>query len=326
MYAAVVTAFDRPPRYQDFPDPVPSECQSVVDVLASGLHPRVRSQANGSHYTASDELPLVPGIDGVGRRADGALVYFILPDTRFGAMAERVAIDVSRSIELPAGTDPVLLAAAMNPAMSSWVALRRRVDFTPGHSVLILGAAGADVDVLIDYLWGEPARRALHAIVPARTDDDQQLTWIQIGSVAGQECAVPSAALRATRLQVVGSGQGSVSPRDILAELPELAGEIGAPQLQGDRGPGGRSPSVEHGGHQGGHRLPFPRGEFGGQRQHWRRDSGPEFTCEAPSGGGDAHLYSAPVARARLASDQTALLGALDQAGDAGAVQAQVGR
>ena len=30
----------------------------------------------------------------------------------------------------------------MNPAMSSWVALRRRIEFQPGQSVLVLGATG----------------------------------------------------------------------------------------------------------------------------------------------------------------------------------------
>jgi NADPH:quinone reductase-like Zn-dependent oxidoreductase len=39
----------------------------VVEVLAAALHPRVRSQANGSHYTSTGRLPLVPGIDAVVR-------------------------------------------------------------------------------------------------------------------------------------------------------------------------------------------------------------------------------------------------------------------
>ena len=30
----------------------------------------------------------------------------------------------------------------MNPAMSAWVALRRRVPLQPGQSVLVLGATG----------------------------------------------------------------------------------------------------------------------------------------------------------------------------------------
>ena len=34
------------------------------------------------------------------------------------------------------------VAAAMNPAMSSWVALRRRISFEAGQSVLVLGATG----------------------------------------------------------------------------------------------------------------------------------------------------------------------------------------
>ena len=82
MRAAVVTSFDTPPTCQDFPTPTPQTPDEVlVDVIAAGLHPRVRSQADGSHYTSSDELPVVPGIDGVGRAPDGTLRYFVLPDT-----------------------------------------------------------------------------------------------------------------------------------------------------------------------------------------------------------------------------------------------------
>jgi NADPH:quinone reductase-like Zn-dependent oxidoreductase len=143
MHAAVVTEFDHAPRFEEFAEPVAGEHEELVDVLAAGLHPRVRSQADGSHYTSTNELPLIPGIDGVGRRADGSLVYFLLPDTTYGSMAERTAIDARRSIPLPADADPVQLAAIMNPAMSSWVALRKRVEFERGQSVLILGATGS---------------------------------------------------------------------------------------------------------------------------------------------------------------------------------------
>jgi NADPH:quinone reductase-like Zn-dependent oxidoreductase len=282
MRAAVVTSFDTSPACQDFPTPTPQAPEEVlVDVLAAGLHPRVRSQADGSHYTSSDELPLVPGIDGVGRAPDGTLRYFVLPDTTMGAMAEQTVIDLRRSIVLPEGGDPVLIAAAMNPAMSSWVALRRRITFEPGQSVLVLAATGnagrmavqvakrlgasyvigagrhsgrlaaltdlgadatvsldgadaarrlgqaaRDVDVVIDYLWGPPAADAMVAVVRDRTDRGRPLTWIQIGSVGGLTAEIPSAALRAARLQIVGSGQGSVPTRDILAELPALATEI----------------------------------------------------------------------------------------------------
>ena len=286
MHAAVVRSFGDPPRYESFAVPQPSgDHEATVTVLAAGLHPRVRSQAASAHYTSTGELPLVPGIDGVGLLPGGQLAYFILPDTTMGSMADQTVIDTRRSVELPAGADPVRLAAAMNPAMSSWLALRRRVSFEPGQQVTILGATGsagqmavqvarflgasqviaagrdqqrldqlpalgadttvslagdpgpgaarvgaaaAQTDVVIDYLWGQPAADAMAAIVTRRPDRGRPLTWIQIGSVAGRAAPLESAALRAARLTVVGSGQGSVSTADILAELPELARQIAA--------------------------------------------------------------------------------------------------
>jgi len=293
MKAAVVSEFDSAPRYEDFPIPVPAgQDQMLVDVLAAGLHPRVRSQADGSHYTSTGELPLVPGVDGVGRGPDGRLRYFVLPDTTAGAMAEQTVIDTRRSIVLAEGTDPVAVAAAMNPAMSSWVALRQRVSFQPGQDVFVLGATGnagqmaiqvakrlgagqivaagrdadrlaalpalgataivplgaadtaerlaktaADVDVVLDYLWGPPAADAMAAIITSRADRGHPLSWIEIGSVAGPTAAIPSAALRAARLQIVGSGQGSVSTREYLAELGVLAGEIASGAIAVDARP-----------------------------------------------------------------------------------------
>ena len=285
MKAAVVSAFDTPPRYADFPDPAPAgDGEIVVDVLAAGLHPRVRSQANGSHYTSTGELPLVPGVDGVGRDSDGLIRYFALSDTTLGSMAERTVIDARRSIVLPDDSDPVPVAAAMNPAMSSWVALRQRVRFQAGQSVLVLGAgnagqiavqvakllgagrivvagrlrtevasrlraagaadivplggepdfdrrladAASDVDVVLDYLWGEPAAGAMAAVITARADRGKPLTWVEIGSVAGPTAAIPSAALRAAKLTIIGSGQGSVGGHEYLAELPALAEAITA--------------------------------------------------------------------------------------------------
>jgi NADPH:quinone reductase-like Zn-dependent oxidoreductase len=307
MHAAVVTMFGAAPRYQEFPIPVPADGEMLVHVLASGLHPRVRSQADGSHYTSTAELPLVPGIDGVGRGPDGLLRYFVLPDTTMGAMAEQTVIDIRRSLVLPGTIDPVAVAAAMNPAMSSWVALRQRAPFQPGQDVLVLGATGnagqmavqmakllgaynviaagrhpdrlaalsalgatatvlldgnaadtadhtadhsadhtadhtadrlgkaaADVDVVLDYLWGEPAAAAMTAVITKRADRSKPLTWIQIGSVAGRTAPIPSVALRSAQLAIVGSGQGSVGAREYLAELPALTKEIAAGTLNID--------------------------------------------------------------------------------------------
>ena len=49
--------------------------------------------------------------------ADGLLRYFILSDTTLSAMAEQTVIDTRRSIVLPEDSDPIAVAAAMNPAI-----------------------------------------------------------------------------------------------------------------------------------------------------------------------------------------------------------------
>lgn len=144
MHAAVITAFDAPPVYGEHPEPVAQgEHEMVVDVLAAGLHHLTRAKADGSHYSATGVFPLVPGVDGVVRDSSGRVRYAALDDTNLGTFAERTVIDTRRSVVLPDDVDPVRIAAAMNPGMSSWVALRRRVTFREGQRVLILGATGS---------------------------------------------------------------------------------------------------------------------------------------------------------------------------------------
>jgi NADPH:quinone reductase-like Zn-dependent oxidoreductase len=143
MNAAVVTSFGEPPHYQKFEVPQPASAGEVlVDVLAVGLHPRVRTGAAGAHYTSTGTLPMIPGIDGVGRAPDGRRIYFAAGDDVPGTMADKAVADLRRAVVLPDDADAAKVAAAMNPAMSSWVALRRRVPLEPGQNVLVLGATG----------------------------------------------------------------------------------------------------------------------------------------------------------------------------------------
>jgi len=288
MKAAVVRSFDAPPRYEAFELPALGEDDVRVDVLAAGLHPRVKSGASGSHYADERVLPMIPGIDAVGRLPDGQLVYCVVHDTPYGTMAEQVVADRRRCVPLPDGTDPAAIAAAMNPAMSSWLALKLRAPIQQGQSVFVLGAtgnagrmalqvakllgagrvigagrevsrlesAGADevvslvgdpdsvaaalgkaageCDIVLDYVWGKPAADAMVALLTARRDRSRALDWVQIGSVAGPTLELPSAALRSTNLRIMGSGQGSVSTRAIVGELPQLAAEIVAGRIPVD--------------------------------------------------------------------------------------------
>src|ERR1700735_1386987 len=116
MHAAVVRSFDQPPRYEAYDTPRPSgPDETLADVLAVGLHPRVRSGAAARHSTSTGTLPMIPGIDGVGRLPDGGLVYFAVPDDVWGSMAEQAVIDPRRTVPLPADAAGAGRSAASPP-------------------------------------------------------------------------------------------------------------------------------------------------------------------------------------------------------------------
>jgi hypothetical protein len=91
-----------------------------------------------------------------------------------------------------------------------------------------LAESAAESDIVLDYLWGKPAQRAIVALLTARSDRSRALDWIQIGAVAGPTIELPSVALRSANFRLQGNGQGAVSTEGYLAELPSLVDEIDA--------------------------------------------------------------------------------------------------
>jgi NADPH:quinone reductase-like Zn-dependent oxidoreductase len=281
MNAAVVKAFHVPPRYTSFAEPVAAEGEVLVDISAAGLHRVVKALAEGSHYASSDMLPLIPGVDGVGRLENGTRVYFGMVRPPFGTFAERAVTVPHMCLPIPEALDDVTVAAIMNPGMSSWAGLLR-AQFVAGESVLILGATGvarqlavqvakrlgarrivaagrkprvleelkqmgADAvislsqgresvvsslrsewvqdrfDVVLDYVWGNPAENLLEAISQqGRGLAASRICFVQIGESAGPIVALPAATLRSGRLELLGSGFGSVSIEQIFAAVAEF--------------------------------------------------------------------------------------------------------
>jgi NADPH:quinone reductase-like Zn-dependent oxidoreductase len=161
MNAAVVHAFNAPPRYTSFADPVAREGEKLVTVTAVGLHPIVKSLANGTHYGSTGELPFIPGIDGVGQLEDGSRVYFGIARSPFGTFAERSLAASWMCLPLPDSVDDVTAAASANPGMSSWGALFARARFVAGESVLILGATGVAGQLAVQIAKRMGARRVI---------------------------------------------------------------------------------------------------------------------------------------------------------------------
>ncbi|EMC96224.1 hypothetical protein BAUCODRAFT_33572 [Baudoinia panamericana UAMH 10762] len=162
MYQAQVSAWGEAPKYVEVDDaPTPGADDVRIKVIATGVHQVVRSRAAGKHYT-SGSLPHVPGVDGVGQTDDGQLVYWFTMDA--GSMADHVVVPKQNVRALPAGTDPVQAAGIINPALSSWMALKTRTNDLPADfTVLILGATSASGRVAISIARSLGAKTVIGA-------------------------------------------------------------------------------------------------------------------------------------------------------------------
>jgi NADPH:quinone reductase-like Zn-dependent oxidoreductase len=155
MKAAVVTASGAIPEYGEFSEPQVDDAYELVELVAAGLHPIVRSLAAGRHYGSTQSWPLVPGVDVVARTAAGDFIYTGLVRPPHGTFAERMAIPKKMRIPLPPEADPVKVAAGLNPGLPSWLALKTRVrEVDSLATVLVLGVTG-----LAGYLAVQNARR-----------------------------------------------------------------------------------------------------------------------------------------------------------------------
>ena len=142
MKAAVLHSFDRPPQYEEFPNPIAGQNEHVVQVRAAALKPVDKQIANGSHYASPRALPFVCGLDGSGNLEDGTRVYFAGSRPPYGAMAQQTVVPKNRCFLLKDDIDDVTAAALINPGVSAWLTLTARAKLVRGETVLVLGATG----------------------------------------------------------------------------------------------------------------------------------------------------------------------------------------
>ena len=142
MKAAIVTAAGKTPIYGEFAKPVAKDGEEILSVRAAALSNLTKSRASGAHYSSSGTFPAVAGTDGVGVTQDGRRVYFAMPESPFGSLAEFCPINARRCVAIPDSVDDITAAAIANPGMSAWGALVERARLAAGETVLINGATG----------------------------------------------------------------------------------------------------------------------------------------------------------------------------------------
>ncbi|WP_146685892.1 quinone oxidoreductase family protein [Bradyrhizobium canariense] len=127
--------------------------------------------------------------------------------------AGRLAVQIAKHL----GAKKVIATARNAEALKSLAALGADVTIPLVEDGAALEDAFKEqfadgVDVVIDYLWGQSAERLLIAGAKAGADA-VPIRFVQIGSASGSDITLPSAALRSSAIELMGSGLGSV-PRD----------------------------------------------------------------------------------------------------------------
>ncbi len=172
MKAAVIIDKEQAPIYADFKDPEIESGHHLVRVHASSISQITKARASASHYSSDNEVPFVPGFDGVGSLADGSRVYFLLPRNPFGAMAEYCSVPQQNCLLIPDTLSPGVASAIAIPGMSSWAALVEQAQMRAGDTVLVNGANGISGRLAIQIAKYLGAGKIIATARRASTFDD----------------------------------------------------------------------------------------------------------------------------------------------------------
>lgn len=177
----------------------------VPDALADDLAAAISTAGLASWVALTRRARLASGETVLVNGATGAAGSMAVQVARYLGAAKVVA--VGRNLERLGGLDVDVRIALDDNAD---VALRDEFD--------------QGVDVVLDFLWGEPAMALLKAAATnrgARTGEPR-LRYVQIGNSAGADIPLRADMLRSSGLELLGSGIGSVPVKELLAGAAEL--------------------------------------------------------------------------------------------------------
>jgi len=136
-----------------------------------------------------------------------------------GLLAIQNALVLEATRVVAVGRNAEGLARAAQAGAAATVPLSGEAD---GDAAAIATAIGDTAPSLVlDYVWGTPAECVFRALGRhGLEEDDADIAYVQIGSTAGEKASVPASLLRSRRIRLVGSGAGSASIADVIAQLP----------------------------------------------------------------------------------------------------------
>ncbi|KAJ3182967.1 hypothetical protein HDU87_007389 [Geranomyces variabilis] len=172
--------------------------------------PRVGSLGSGKPFTV-----FILGVTGVSGQLGVQVARLLGADRVIGAGRNRAVLDH-------------LVAANHDSALSAAVELTNDTDKVASE----IASAAGKADIVLDFLWGEPASMAMAAIAKAPgRDDTQLLEWIQIGNMAGPDIKMPASLLRSRNFYMCGSGIGPQTDEELLRLIEEFLPHLASGRL-----------------------------------------------------------------------------------------------
>jgi len=151
-------------KYLELPDPTPAGSQVVLDVTAIGINYADTHQTENS-YLAQQKLPLIPGMEVVGKMPDGSRVLALAST---GGYCQKTLVSPRTVIPLPAQVSDGQALAMMVQGSTAYLILKEMAHLKAGESVVVHAGAGGVGSVAIQLAkeWG--------AFVIAVTSSDEK--------------------------------------------------------------------------------------------------------------------------------------------------------
>jgi NADPH:quinone reductase len=142
MRAIQVASYGSPLELVELPDPTPADGTEVVDVIFASVNPLDIWVSRGN-FAGITPQPHTPGVEGVGRRADGTTVVITgVGVANSGTYAQKIVASPANLIPVPDGVDLQQAAAITVAGITAWMCLHALAEVQATEVVLVLGASG----------------------------------------------------------------------------------------------------------------------------------------------------------------------------------------
>ncbi|MGI5461203.1 quinone oxidoreductase family protein [Streptomyces sp. CA-249302] len=178
--------------------PLPNGADPVA--VAAGINPGMSSW-----------MPLITHADEHGT-PDTVMILGVTGAAGGLAVQNAQALGVRRVIGVGRGADDLKRVAGLGAETVELVGDK-------GADAAAIGAAlgGKAPELVLDFLWGGAAESAFQALADVPGND--ATSFVEIGSVIGEQASVPASLLRSRPFRLSGSGIGSFDMRRYFAEV-----------------------------------------------------------------------------------------------------------